>query len=370
MKFTCDKFPLLSALSASARATVVKSTIPSLEGILLEADNDSLKITGYDLKTGIVTKVSATVDKAGAIVINARLLCEIIRKMPGNDVTISLISENIVEISSDISKLEIIGSPMTDYPELPTVEEQEKIEINSMLLKKMISQTNFAVSENESRPIHTGALFETGEGVLTIVAVDGYRLALRREEIKEAVPKLSFVVPGAALGEVERILSDEDSNITIMLGSKHIVFKIEETTLISRRLEGDFLNYRNAVPESAKYRIKVEKSRLISSIDRVSTVISDKLKSPVRCVFEDGVITLRSASAIGKANDECTVEGDGEGLEIGFNDKYFMEALRAAPSDEVILELNSGTTPCVITPSGEVNNFLYMILPVRLKAEG
>ena len=369
MKFTCEKLMLLSAILTASRAAVSKSPIPLLEGLLIEAENDKVRITGYDLKTGIVTSLPAEVEKVGGIVLNARLFGEIIRKMPGQYVTISVNSGYAAEISSEMSDFEILGSPTSDYPELPAVEEQDTIEISETILKKMISQTNFAVSDNDSRPIHTGALFETMDNELTVVAVDGYRLALRRESLdRENIPELSFVVPGAALTEVERIISDGDGQVSLTLGSKHILFKIDETTLISRRLEGEFLNYKNSLPQQAKFKFKVEKDELISAVERVSLIISDKLKSPVRCVFGDGVVKLHSASALGKASDECVMSGDGENLEIGFNDKYLLEALKAAPADDILLELNSGVTPCIIAPADESNNFLYMILPVRLKA--
>ena len=369
MKFTCEKPLLLSAILTASRAAVTKSPIPLLEGLLLEVDDDNIKLTGYDLKTGIVTNVPAEVEKPGGIVLNARLFGDIIRKMPGQYVTVAVNSGYVAEISSEMSDFEILGSPTSDYPELPTIDEQDTIEIDESILKKMISQTNFAVSDNESRPIHTGALFETGDGELTIVAVDGYRLALRREPLENTeVPELSFVVPGVALTEVERIISDGDGKVNIKLGSKHIIFTIDETLLISRRLEGDFLNYKNSLPQQAKYKLKVEKDELIAAVERVSLIISDKLKSPVRCIFAEGVVKLHSASALGKANDECVINGDGENLEIGFNDRYLLEALKAAPADDVMLELNSGVTPCIISPAGDTANFLYMILPVRLKA--
>ena len=371
MKFTTEKLLLQNAILTSTRATVSKSPIPLLEGLLLEAKDDNISIKGYDLKTGIVTNVPAEVEKPGGIVINARLFCEIIRKMPGQYITLSVNSGYVASINSEMSEFEIIGFPTSDYPELPIVEEQDKIEISQEVLKKMISQTNFAVSDNESRPIHTGALFEIGNGELTVVAVDGYRLALRREPLENIKSEeFSFVVPGAALSEVERILSEGDNSVKLTLGSKHIVFKTDDTTLISRRLEGEFLNYKNSVPAQAKYRIKAEKDELISAVERVSLIISDKMKSPVKCIFDDGIIKLFSASALGKASDECAVSGDGEGLEIGFNDKYLVEALKAAPSDNITIELNSGVTPCVISPADDSNSFLYMILPVRLKAEG
>jgi len=369
MKFTCEKSLLLSAIVTATRAAVAKSPIPLLEGLLLEVENHNVKITGYDLKTGIVTNVPADVDKEGGIVLNARLLGDIIRKMPGQHVTVSVNSGYVAEISSEVSEFEILGSPTSDYPELPTIDEQDTIEINESILKKMISQTNFAVSDNESRPIHTGALFETENGELTIVAVDGYRLALRREPMENNdVPELSFVVPGSALSEVEKIISDSDGNVVIKLGSKHIVFMIDDTLLISRRLEGEFLNYKNSLPQQAKYNFTVEKDELIAAVERVSLIISDKLKSPVRCLFGDGIVKLHSVSALGKANDECVMNGEGENLEIGFNDKYLLDALKAAPADDIKLELNSGVTPCIISPADESKNFLYMILPVRLKA--
>jgi len=369
MKFTCEQPLLLAAILTSSRGAATKSPVPLLEGLLLEAEEESVRISGYDLKTGIVTTVEADVEKKGGIVLNARLFGEIVRRMPGADVTVNVISGNVAKISSEMSEFEILGSPTADYPELPTVDGQDSIDISESLLKKMISQTNFAVSDNESRPIHTGALFEIEDGELTIVAVDGYRLALRREPLENSdAPALSFVVPGTALGEVERIASDGDENVTITLGSKHILFSIGSTMLVSRRLEGEFLNYKNSIPQSAKYQFGIEKDELISAVERVSLIISDKLKSPVRCMFGDGVVNLFSASALGKASDECEMDGNGDELEIGFNDKYLLEALKAAPADRIKLELSTGVTPCVISPSDDRNNFLYMILPVRLKA--
>jgi len=370
MKFTCEKLLLLTSILTAARAAVAKSPIPLLEGLLLEAADDNLKIVGYDLKTGIVTSVPAEVESPGGIVLNARLFGEIIRKLPGQYVTVSVNSGSVAKISSEMSDFEILGSPTSDYPELPTVDGDDVIELSQSTLKKMISQTNFAVSDNESRPIHTGALFETEAGELTIVAVDGYRLALRRESLDNIdVADYSFVVPGVALGEVERILSDSaDRKVKLTLGLKHIIFNIDETILISRRLEGEFLNYKNSVPSQSKYKFTVEKDELIGAVERVSLIISDKLKSPVKCIFEEGLLKLYSASALGKASDECIISGDGEGLEIGFNDRYILDALKAAPADNVNLELNSGVTPCIVSPADDSNNFLYMILPVRLKA--
>ena len=369
MKFTCEKLLLLAAILTASRTAATKSPVILLEGLLLEAEGDSINISGYDLKTGIITSVPAEVEQPGGIVLSARLFGEIIRKMPGHSVSISVNSSFVATISSEMSVFDILGSPTLDYPELPKVDGQDTFEISEAVLKKMISQTSFAVSDNESRLIHTGALFEKIDGELTIVALDGFRLALRCESIgnDSKTPELSFVVPGTAMKEIERVASEAEGLVTIILGTKHIMFTIGDTIIISRRLEGDFLNYRNSIPQSSKYQIKVNKSELISAVERVSLIISDNLKSPIRCVVSDGLIKLSTASALGKASDECSIEGDGEGVEIGFNDKYLLDALKAAPAETVKLELNTGVNPCIITPSDESNNFLYMVLPVRLK---
>ncbi|MCL1835403.1 MAG: DNA polymerase III subunit beta [Oscillospiraceae bacterium] len=370
MKFTCEKLQLLIALLTASRAAAAKSPVPLLEGLLLEAEEGSIRISGYDLKTGIVTTVPAEVSETGGIVLNARLFCEIIRKMPGQNVTISVSSGYVAKISSEMSVFEILGSPSSDYPELPSVDEQDSIEIEALLLKKMIAQTNFAVSDNESRPIHTGALFEISGGELTIVAVDGFRLALRKEPMENAEERrnLSFVVPGTALSEVEKVVSDGEGNAAVTLGSKYVMFSYGGTLIISRRLEGEFLDYKNSIPRDYKHSLIVDKNDLIEAVERVSLIISDKLKSPVRCLFRDGIAEINSVSALGKASDECAIEGDGEELEIGFNDKYLLDALKAAPADDIRLELSTSIAPCIITPVDGADNFMYMILPVRLKA--
>ena len=370
MKFTCEKYLLLAAIITASRTAATKSPVVLLEGLLLEAEDGSIKISGFDLKTGIITTVPAEVEQPGGIVLSARLFGEIIRKMPDHSVTITVNSSFIATISSGMSLFDVHGSPTLDYPELPTVDGKDTFEINEAILKKMISQTNFAVSDNESRPIHTGALFETLDGELTIVALDGFRLALRQESVgmDSKTPDLSFVVPGTALSEIEKIASDGDRVVTITLGAKHIMFSIGDTILISRRLEGEFLNYRHSIPQSSKYQIIVNKSELISAVERVSLIISDNLKSPIRCVITDGLIKLSSASAIGKASDECAIDGYADEIEIGFNDKYLLDALKAAPAEMVKLELNTGVNPCIITPADDSSNFLYMVLPVRLKS--
>lgn len=368
MKFSCEKALLQAAISTTSRAVSPKSSIPALEGILLEAGND-LRLTGYNLETGIRTIVPADIREEGTLVLGARLFGEIVRKLPDDIVTFQ--SENyMVNIKCGMSEFNILGTDPEEFPELPTVEYQNSLILPQSRLKAMISQTLFAVSDNESRPIHTGSLFEVDSNGLTIVSVDGYRLALRHESIdkKEGAETFSFVVPGAALSEVEKICSDVDEPASVTQGARHVMFKVGDTMLVSRRLEGEFLAYRQAIPRNNTIHVEGETRALLSSIDRVSLIISDKLKSPLRCVFDSNLLKISTKTAIGDAYDECPLSGDGGGLEIGFNNKYLMDALKAAPADKVRLELTTGVSPCVILPTEGEENFLYMVLPVRLKA--
>ena len=368
MTFTCEKAPLQAAISTTSRAVSPKSSIPALEGILVEAGNE-LRLTGYNLETGIRTTVPADIQKEGTLVLGARLFGEIIRKLP--DDMVSFQAENyMVKIKCGMSEFNILGTDPEEFPELPTVEYQNSLILPQSKLKAIISQTIFAVSDNESRPIHTGSLFEVDDNGLTVVSVDGYRLALRHEAIekKEGAPEFSFVVPGAALSEVEKICSDVDEPASVTQGARHVMFKVGDTMLVSRRLEGEFLAYRQAIPRNNTIIVEGETRTLLSSIDRVSLIISDKLKSPLRCVFDNGVLKISTKTAIGDAYDQCSIQGDGEGLEIGFNNKYLMDALKAAPADRVRLELTTGVSPCVILPTEGEEKFLYMVLPVRLRA--
>ena len=368
MKFSCEKALLQAAINTTSRAVSPKSSIPALEGILLEADHD-LKLTGYNLETGIRTSVPADIQSGGSLVLGARLFGEIVRKLP-DDLVIFTAENYMVNIKCGMSEFNILGTDPEEFPELPTVEYQNSLNIQQNKLKSMISQTIFAVSDNESRPIHTGALFEVNDEGLTMVAVDGFRLALRREPVlaKEGSPSFSFVVPGAALSEVEKICGQVEEPASVTQGAKHVMFKVGETILVSRRLEGEFLAYRQAIPRNNSIHVTGDTRALLSYIDRVSLMINEKLKSPLHCIFDENVLKIRTKTAIGDAADQCPIDGDGGGLEIGFNNRYLMDALKAAPADRVRLELTTSVSPCVILPAEGDENFLYMVLPVRLKA--
>lgn len=370
MKFSCEKALLQNAVTTAGRAVASKSSVLALEGVLLEAEEQGLRISGYNLETGIITQVEADVTQSGAIVLPARLFGEIIRKLPDDMVSVHT-DGNKVHIDCGPTCFDIMGSSAEEFPELPAVDEGNSLTISQGTLRSMISRVIFAVSDNESRPIHTGALFEVTGDMLTMVAVDGYRLALRREKTleKKGSDQFSFVAPGPALNEVDKICADSDEPVRVTEGARHITFQMGSTLLVARRLEGEFLNYRQTIPQNNAICLEADTATLQQSIDRASLIINDKLKSPLRCKFEDGSLSITSRTAIGTAFDRCPIIGNGNGLEIGFNNRFLMEAVKAAPASQVRLELNTPTSPCLILPrKGEEDNFLYMVLPVRLKA--
>jgi len=359
---------LLSALSSASRAVSTKSTLPALEGLLINA-RGGLTLTGYNMETGISCSLEARVEEEGAAVFNTRLFFDIVKKLPEEIVSVEVDDKLTATIRSGFTEFKIPATPAEDFPELPTVERTRSFGVEAETLCKMIGRTLFAVSQNENKPVITGSLFEVAGDSLTVVSVDGFRLALCTQKIDEQQGKedFSFVVPGVALREVERLAAENKGIIEIGLGKRHILFNMENTVIISRLLEGEFINYKNAVPQNQPICVKVRTEDLIDSVERVSIVVSEKLKNPIRCTFEENLLKLNCLAVAGSAYDECATEGSGGGLEIGFNNRFLLDALRAAPDEAVWLELNSSVSPCVIKPTGE-ERYLFMILPMRLRA--
>ena len=323
MKIRCEKKDLLTAVSNVSRAAPAKSPIPALEGILFETTKDGLKLTAYDTRIGIYTTIESSVFDEGSIVIPARFLLELVRRLPDGLVSIESDESFSTTIRCGKTEVHVMGIDPESFPELNVVNAIQNISIPESVLKSMITQTIFSVSTSESRPLYMGILFEVGVSDLTLVAVDGYRLAKRSEEMENAqMQPCSFVIPGSSLAEVERLCSsDSNDPVVLALGEKHASFAIGNTVLITRRLEGDFMNYRKSIPSSFRYE---------------------------------------------NAEDSILCEGTGEGLKVGFNDRYFMDALKAASDEKIRISMNTPSAPIVIE-AAEGGKYLYMVLPVRLR---
>lgn len=371
MKFICEKEKLLQALSITSRTVSPKNNILALEGIKLEVEDQEVILTGYNLETGIRAQIPAQVSEKGTLVLSARLFLDIVRKMPNQEIKFQAKDYQITITCGQI-QFQVMAIPPEDFPELPEVNQNQGFVLSQTTLKSMITATIFAVSHTDSRPIHTGSLFEVKEDVLTIVSVDGYRLALRREPLVKTLGAdlFSFVVPSSALSEVEKICNTQD-DITVTLSPKHICFQFPDCMLVTRRLEGEFIDYGKAIPKNNTVKVFVSRRELAQSVDRVSLMISEKLKAPLRCFFRDGALDISSKTPVGEANDHCVLEGHGGDVEVGLNHRYMQEALRVAPADKLRLEFSSAVQPCLLLPESEDDeSFCYMVLPVRLKSGG
>ena len=367
MRFTCEKSQLQQGLNIAGRTVAAKSSLTALEGILCNA-SVGITLTGYNMETAISYHIDAEITEPGQCILPARLFGDIIRRLPEGPVTVTVDDNFKVSIRAGYAAFSISAESSEDYPELPDVNDGSIVRIPQNKLKELISGTIFAVSENQGRPIHTGVKFEVRDEMISAIAVDGFRLARRTWYTDSSTGQnLNFVVPAPGLKEVEKILTDTEDEAAFNLGRKHILFQIGEATLVCRLLEGEFLDWRRVVPVNCPVQLCANVSDLSASIERVGLIVSEKYKSPVRCIFSNQELLLRTATTIGAAEDRCSIAGDGKELEIGFNVRYLADALRVIPSEEVILELTNGLSPIVLTPADGKDNYSYMVLPVRIK---
>lgn len=367
MKFTVEKRLLNEAVTNLQRAVSSKTSIPALEGILIRSEENRLILTAYDLEIGMQTELPAIISAPGAIILTAKLFAEIVRRSPDEDITIDVDDRNTATITSGVSCFTIIGMDSAEFPELPKITDADTIKMPQELLKSMICQTLFAVADSTAKPIHQGSLFKIENGNLDVVSVDGYRLALRREAINYA-NNTEFVVPGKTLSKVLKLLKDSEGEVEICPSRRHILFRIDNYTVISALLEGEFLDYKSALPKDKKTEVTVSTRTMIESVERVSLLITDRLKSPVRCVIGEDTVKLFCTTTMGRATDQISAEISGDQLEIGFNNKYLLDALRAAETDEVRLQLGGPISPMLVLPK-EGDAFSFLVLPVRLRSK-
>lgn len=369
MKFTCNARELNTACNNVMRAVSTKMTVPTIEGILMECGSDTLSLTGYDFEFGINTTLQASVTEPGAIVINAKVLCNIIKELTAETVTFD-ISGTSVSIICGAAQYAITGIDADDYPELPSVSGGYPLFLNQNLLQKMVQQTLFAVADSEaSKPVHTGLKFEMSLNQLRLIGVDGYRLAIRTETVKYDGEDISFIVPKKTVRELIKLLNpEEDENISVSVGKRHIVFEVGQYSIISRLLEGEFLDYNAAVPKSSNTTVLINTEDSIHCITSTIPVIENNQKNPIRCLFDADEMRVSTVSGLGRVVNYTHANVSGDRVEIGFNSKYVLDALNAADTDQVRIELSGPVSPVKVLPMTD-DSFLFLVLPMRLKNE-
>lgn len=365
MKLNCLRTDLSEAVGNVQYAVSTKTAIPALEGVLISAKEGKITISGYDLEIGIVTNIEATVSEPGEIVVNAKIFSDIVRKLPEEIVSIETDERMVTYITSGQASYQIIGISSSEYPDLPTFEQTNVIKINAGILKNMIRQTSYAISENKATPIYTGSLFDIDNNELTIVAVDGFRMAIRKEKIDGCDSSLKIVIPKKTQTEVLKLIENDDEDVELIVGQRHTIFKVREYSVISRLIEGVFLDYNATVPKGEGTVVNIETRKFINSVERMSLLSFEKIQTPVRCKISSEEIKLSCKTSLGRAKDSFKANVCGNEVEIGFNNRYLLDALKNTDTDEVKLIFNSGLTPMIIKPmSGD--SFLFIVVPMKL----
>ena len=374
MKIICEKEKLLKGINSVVRAVPTRTTMPILEGILIQTNGKELKLTSYDLELGIEYTMECDVKEEGNTVVNSIMFSEIIRKLPDTDISIELNENNLLVIECEGSLYKLSTMNPDEFPELPKIVVENSITTDQTILKNMIRKTIFAVSIEENRPIFTGCLFEVINNRLNVVAIDGFRMGWVSNILDKASNNFKAVIPGKTLNEVNKIILDSFDSIKIGVSKNQAIFEMENCKIVTRLLDGEFLNYASVIPTNWDTRIRVNKNNLQNCFERVSLIsassIEKEKKYPVKISIDVGKVVISCTNQTGDAKEEIYTETEGKELEIGVNPKYFLDALKAIEDEEIFISFGTNISPCVIKPVDETSkDYTYMILPIRMKED-
>lgn len=365
MKFACSKNNLLEAINIVQKAISTKTTMAILDGILLECIDNKLKLTGNDLEIGIESVIEADVFADGSIVLNSKMFGDIVRRLPDSEVVFEVKENNITFIDCENSHFELMGNNSEVYPAIPSVSKIKPYKTTQKVLREMIKQTIFSVGDDDNRPILKGSLIESKSNELIMVAIDGYRLALRKNNIAEITDDFRVVVPGKTLNELVKIFQSVDDEVFLYTDNRLILFDIGKTKIVSRLIEGEYLNYESILPKEFETKIRVKNKDLLSSLERASLITLDEKKYPVKFTISEEEIVISSNTNLGNVREKVSANINGNEMEIGFNPKFLIDAIKIIDDEEIEMFFTSNVGPCTIKPiDGE--SFTYMVLPVRI----
>ena len=364
MRLFVNTQELNAAISTVTKALATKTTMSILEGIYIEAEDNNLMLRCTDLSLQIETIIPATVEEEGAIVLPGRLFSEMARRFPGESTSI-FTSDKTASLSSGRAKADIQGESSLEYHNMPEVKKEFEVRIKKNALKNMIKQCVFATAQDDTKPILTGVLLEIHGSELDMVALDGFRLALRREKINDIGGEKSVVVPAKSLLEISRIIDDSDDEISVVFSNTHILIDMQHTRIKTRLMEGEFIKYKRMLPDSHSTRVRVKRQELYDSLERVSLMAREGKSNLIKFSYASDTLSLSANSEIGRSNEELDVSIMGSDIDIAFNSKYFSDVLKVLDDEEIFLDMNNNISPCVVSPvQGE--RFYYLVLPVRL----
>ena len=364
MKLVCSKSNLLNGVQIVSKAVSNKTTMSILECIMVDASKGIITLTANDMDLGIETIIDGDILEKGVIALDAKIFLEIVRKLPDSDITIETDSSYKTTITCEKAKFTIIGKSGEDFSYLPVVEKEDSIIISQFTLKEVVRQTIFSISDNDNNKLMTGELFEINGDELKVVSLDGHRISIRKIQLKESYAPKKVVVPGKTLNEVSKILpGGAESDVTISFTSKHIVFEFENTTVVSRLIEGEYFKIDQMLSNDYETKVKINKKEFLNCIDRATLLVKEGDKKPIIINITDGSMELKINSILGSMNEEIDIEKQGKDLMIGFNPKFLIDALRVIDEEEVELYMVNPKAPCFIKNPEE--SYIYLILPVN-----
>ena len=367
MKIICSKTNLLNGVNIVSKAVPSKTTMSILECILIDANKGEIKLTANDMELGIETVIDGEIKEKGIIALDAKIFLEMVRKLPDNDVTIETDATYKATITCEKAKFNIVGKSGEDFSYLPQIERSESIVVSQFTLKEIIRQTIFSIADNFTNKILTGELFEINGDVLKVVSSDGLRISLRKIQLKNSYPAKKVIVPGKTLNEVSKILAgDIDKDVNIFFTDKHILFEFDNTTVVSRLIEGEYLKIDNILSADYETKIKLNKKEFLGCIDRSTLLIKEGDKKPIILNILDDVMELKMNSIVGSLDEELDISKMGKDLMIGFDPKFLIDALKVIDDEEIEIKLLNSKAPCFIKDDEE--NYIYLILPVTFSS--
>ena len=367
MKLICSKQNLLYGVNIVSKAVPTRTTMAILECILIDASANEIKLTANDMELGIETRIEGQIEERGIIALDAKIFSEIVRKLPDSDVTIETDNNFKTTITCEKAKFNIVGKSGDDFSYIPFIERNESVHISQFTLKEVIRQTIFSIADNDNNKLMTGELFEINENELKVVSLDGHRISIRKIQLKENYEHKKVVVPGKTLQEVSKILpGNADSEVDIYITENHIVFEFDNTTVVSRLIEGEYFKIEQMLSSDYETKVKINKRELLDCIDRATLLVKEGDKKPIIMNVTDDSVQLKINSFIGSMDEEIDVKKDGKDILIGFNPKFFIDALRVIDDEEVALYMVNPKAPCFIKDDDET--YIYLILPVNFNA--
>lgn len=359
-----NKKELVDAVNIVQKAIAAKSPIPILEGILVEAKDQTLILRGTDVDVSIETSFTTEIHEEGKIVVDSRMFGDIIRKLPNNIITLETADNNTVTISAEKSVLNLLYMDPSDFPVFPEVEQTTSLDISQAHLKNMVRKVLTSIATEDTRPILMGMLFETADHKLNMVGLDGYRMAMVTEDLETDI-EIKRVISGKTLRDLLSVIQDTDDTVRLAFTDNHVLFELGNTRIISRLLQGDYLKYQNMIPDYSKLSVIVDKNEFRDATERASVLANEGTSNLIKFMFEDNTLIITSNSKMGKMREEVYCEMTGEPLEIAFNAKYIIDILKTMDEDKIVMEMTSNISPCIIRPEDN-DKSLYLVLPVRI----